>query len=213
MPFTDSLAQPDSTDWITPDNLYQPINRIWQFTLDGAASHENAKCWRYCTKDGTYETRDRATGFPANDAPYDVPSLVDTRDGLTFPWTDERVFLNPPWGEPEEACKPDCAKKRCLEREAHHDDYWPGIADFLTKARDSVLRDGARCVVALFPARTDNAWFHDLIVPYAVPLPGWPTYFRRGRVQFGDPRAEQRASVGLRPRTGPPVGIGVAVYR
>lgn len=76
----------------TPPSLFWRYNDRWQFTLDGAASHENALCDRYCTVQGTW-----------NRSEYGSPVLVVddvgvTRDGLNHPWAGERVWLNPPYG-------------------------------------------------------------------------------------------------------------------
>jgi site-specific DNA-methyltransferase (adenine-specific) len=58
-------------DWATPQPLFALLNDEFHFTLDAAASHENAKCRRYFTE-------------------------ID--DGLKQDWIGERVFLNPPYG-------------------------------------------------------------------------------------------------------------------
>lgn len=55
---------------ITPDWLFDEINREHGFTLDAAASAGNAKCARY----------------------YDLAS-----DGLVQPWAPLRVWCNPPY--------------------------------------------------------------------------------------------------------------------
>ncbi len=238
MAFTDSMPVPDSVEWGTPDDKFKALDDLLDFTLDGAASHTNAKVDRYCTADGTFE-RVSAAGDctcsgegkpkaacscePPDDAfncPHATlcgvharevaPGLyavkIDHRDGLTFPWANERVFLNPVWGEAFEPCKPGCRKERCKTRGRHADAYEPGITDFLTKARNEALRHRA-IVKVVAPARTDTAWFHDLIRPYSQ------YRFERGRWKFIDPRAAERAAEGLKPRTGPPVGVLVAEFR
>jgi phage N-6-adenine-methyltransferase len=74
-------------------------------------------------------------------------------DGLALPWRGT-VFINPPYG-------------RSLARwvkKAHHE-----------------VRDGrAKTVVALLPARTDTAYWHEHVACRAV------IYFLRGRLRFGD---------------------------
>ena len=59
-----------SHEWETPSALYDSLHREFDFTLDAAASHENAKCAKYFTIDD---------------------------DGLSQPW-DGRVWVNPPYG-------------------------------------------------------------------------------------------------------------------
>lgn len=60
-----------SMDWSTPQEFFDKLDAEFHFTLDAAASHNNAKCDRYITKD---------------------------EDGLNQRWENERVYLNPPYG-------------------------------------------------------------------------------------------------------------------
>lgn len=194
-----------SVEWTTPDRLYQPMHEVYDFTLDGAAAHGNAKCDRYCTADGTFGP-DRCT-CPVGPPKYTLWApkgtvredhepgcsllgllqeteagprrLLDYRDGLNFPWEGERVFLNPPWGDV--------------------------LPLFLRKVCSEHIRRGV-LTASILPARTDS-WFHDYVKPYAR------VDFRRGREQFGDPEAEERKARGEKARTSPNVGIMVAVYR
>lgn len=53
--------------------------------------------------------------------------------------------------------------------------YGPGIADWIERGFE------AEIAVYLLPARTDVAWFHDLVLPYAAAI-----RFLRGRLKFGD---------------------------
>ena len=57
-------------DWETPQELFDKLNAIYNFTLDTAASDENAKCKDYYTI---------------------------KEDGLKQKWSG-RVFCNPPYG-------------------------------------------------------------------------------------------------------------------
>lgn len=55
--------------WETPSWLFDALNRVFSFSLDAAASKQNAKCKKYYTS---------------------------SNSGLTHPWTDT-TFCNPPW--------------------------------------------------------------------------------------------------------------------
>lgn len=75
--------------WETPPEFFAALNAEFSFTLDAAASHENALCETYCTIDGSYNG-------------YDVwgvekPKKLNSLDGLEAPWDGERVFCNPPY--------------------------------------------------------------------------------------------------------------------
>lgn len=60
-------AHEDTDDRRTPDELWEPLNREFRFTLDAAATEANTKCERWC------------------------------RDGLAESWAGERVWCNPPY--------------------------------------------------------------------------------------------------------------------
>lgn len=60
-----------STEWGTPQDLFDGLNGLYRFTLDPCASAENAKCRKFFTKED---------------------------DGLSKSWDGERVFMNPPYG-------------------------------------------------------------------------------------------------------------------
>ncbi|MGW9920501.1 DNA N-6-adenine-methyltransferase [Staphylococcus hominis] len=60
-----------SNEWITPQHLFDELNREYHFTLDPCATHENAKCEKYFT---------------------------EKENGLLQDWSDDVVFMNPPYG-------------------------------------------------------------------------------------------------------------------
>ncbi|MGG4783988.1 phage N-6-adenine-methyltransferase, partial [Morganella morganii] len=97
-----------SNEWATPQNLFDELNDEFNFTLDPCATDENAKCSKYFT-------------------------IED--DGLSKDWSNEVVFMNPPYG-----------------RE---------IKKWIEKAYKECL-NGAT-VVCLIPARTDTTYWHDFI--------------------------------------------------
>lgn len=65
----------------TPACVFVPLDAEFRFTLDAAASEHNAKCARYCTLDGFFIGKVRASG----------------EHGLVRSWASERVWLNPPF--------------------------------------------------------------------------------------------------------------------
>ena len=60
-----------TSEWSTPQALFDKLNDEFHFTLDPCASPENAKCKKYYTKED---------------------------DGLCKSWDGETVFMNPPYG-------------------------------------------------------------------------------------------------------------------
>lgn len=56
--------------------------------------------------------------------------------------------------------------------------YGREIGRWIAKAVEEVHKGRADRVVCLIPARTDTAWWHDLIIPYG------DIHFLRGRVRF-----------------------------
>ncbi len=57
--------------WATPQEVFDELNREFQFTLDPCATKENATCKKFYTKED---------------------------NGLLQSWEGERVFCNPPYG-------------------------------------------------------------------------------------------------------------------
>lgn len=104
-----------SNEWATPQNLFDELNDEFNFTLDPCATDENAKCSKYFT-------------------------IED--DGLSKDWSNEVVFMNPPYG-----------------RE---------IKKWIKKAYEESL-NGAT-VVCLIPARTDTTYWHDFIFDKAYDI-------------------------------------------
>lgn len=66
----DALFSSASVEWSTPQEVFDKLDDEFHFTLDAAATQENAKCERYYTKD---------------------------QDGLKNPWGGV-VWCNPPYG-------------------------------------------------------------------------------------------------------------------
>src|SRR2546423_3720460 len=95
----------ETDEWATPQFLFDALNAEFGFTLDPCANSDNAKCKRFYTK---------------------------AEDGLHQDWTDEVVFMNPPYGR--------------------------ALGNWMRKAYESSI-NGA-LVVCLIPARTDTHWWH-----------------------------------------------------
>ena len=95
-----------SNEWTTPIDFYNQLNKEFNFTLDPCCTKDNAKCKKFYTKDD---------------------------DGLSKDWSNEIVFMNPPYG-----------------REIKH---------WIKKAYDESLKGAL--VVCLIPARTDTTYWHD----------------------------------------------------
>jgi len=98
-----------TNEWTTPKDFYEILHKEFNFTLDPCATKNNSKCKKFYTK---------------ND------------NGLTKDWSNETVFMNPPYG-----------------REIKH---------WIKKAYDESLKGAL--VVCLIPARTDTIYWHTYCV-------------------------------------------------
>lgn len=66
------LFSSNSDEWETPQELFNELNKEFNFRFDPCATHENAKCDFYKIKEG---------------------------NGLSVDWTGYRsIFMNPPYG-------------------------------------------------------------------------------------------------------------------
>ena len=93
------------SDWGTPLYFFQRLDEIYNFTLDPCANNLNAKCKNY----------------------FD-------RDGLKKDWSNNSVFVNPPYGR--------------------------NIGNWVKKGYEEGLKENTM-VVMLLPCRTDTRWWHD----------------------------------------------------
>lgn len=116
--------------WETPIDFFNELDKEFGFTLDPCCTKETAKCSKYFT---------------------------EKEDGLIQDWSDEIVFMNPPYG-----------------RE---------IKNWIKKAHDEFLRGAT--VVALIPSRTDTKYWHTYIFPlyYENKI---QIRFLKGRLKFGN---------------------------
>ena len=102
-------------DWQTPKELFNKLDSIYHFTLDPCSTHENALCKKHYTKE---------------------------EDGLQQDWSNEIVFMNPPYG-----------------RE---------IPKWIKKAYEESCKGAI--VVCLIPARTDTIYWNEYVFPYATSI-------------------------------------------
>lgn len=68
---TSVMFSSKTSDWATPDDFYESLNREFHFNLDPAADEFNHKCKKYYTS---------------------------KENGLIQSWSGYRVFCNPPYG-------------------------------------------------------------------------------------------------------------------
>lgn len=62
----------NTNEWETPQELFDELNKEFEFTLDPCSTNDNHKCEKFFTKE---------------------------QDGLSKSWGGERVFCNPPYGK------------------------------------------------------------------------------------------------------------------
>ena len=101
-----------TNEWFTPDHVFNQLNDRFNFTLDSAATAKNTKCEKF------YAEHD---------------------DGLSKCWSNETVWLNPPYGR---------QIKNCVK-----------------KAKNEAQKGAT--VVMLIPARTETSYWHEYIFPHA----------------------------------------------
>lgn len=95
-----------SNEWATPMDFFEKLNGYFGFTLDPCCTPDTAKAKKYFTQ---------------------------AEDGLKQDWSDDVVFMNPPYGR--------------------------AIGIWVKKAYEESVRGAL--VACLIPSRTDTAWWHD----------------------------------------------------
>ena len=130
-----------TVEWATPQNLFDALDTIHHFTLDPAATHENAKCARHFTKE---------------------------QDGLAQNWGGETVFCNPPYGRDigawvkkgfQEGQKP--GTKVVMLLPARTDTKW--FHDYCTKGKIEFLRGRLK-----FGEAKESAPFPSMLVTFGA---------------------------------------------
>ena len=61
----------NTNEWYTPNDVFEPLNKEFGFTLDPCCTNYSAKCSKFYTKE---------------------------TDGLSQDWSKDVVFVNPPYG-------------------------------------------------------------------------------------------------------------------
>lgn len=117
-------------EWPTLQVTFNHLHKEFNFTLDPCSTKENAKCKKFFTKED---------------------------DGLSKSWTNETVFMNPPYCGQTGAW----IKKAYDEFNATKDDWNPTT------------------VVCLITCSPDRSYWHDYIFPFASQI-----RFIRGRLKF-----------------------------
>jgi len=149
----------------TPMSLFMMLDSAFAFVLDVAASRSTARVPHVALDNG--DLKSRYFG-PDHDDPM-------RRDALVIPWSvDARLpagapphdfgvcWMNPPYSDTENKCRPSCKKKRCLTRGYHLSEDRPGQREFIEKA----YLEASLCrvpTIALLPARTDTEAFHEFV--------------------------------------------------
>lgn len=116
----------------TPDALFKPLDKEFHFTLDPCSNHENAKCKKHYTIE---------------------------EDGLYQSWTNEIVFMNPPYSN---------------------------LMTWVRKAKyESWIYNAI--VVCILPCDTSTKWFHDFLWLKELhrSRDGVQLRFPKGRYKFG----------------------------
>lgn len=130
-----SLLSSKSTEYETPEDLFEELDEEFGFTLDPCSTHENAKCELHYTVQ---------------------------EDGLAQDWGDHVVFMNPPYGRAvrkwmQKAYESahDGALVVCLVPARTGSGWWH---DFAMKANDiRLLRGRLRFVGSKHSAPFDSA--------------------------------------------------------
>lgn len=76
----------------TPDDLFRPLDRIFDFQLDAAATAENAKCARFFTREQSAFLRDWGVGPAFCNPPYDAGGLLGWCD-LMARWGHSMIVV------------------------------------------------------------------------------------------------------------------------
>lgn len=154
------VMAPITTEWATPQWLFDELNERFAFTLDPCATIENAKCGSF---------------------------FAEADDGLAQSWEGETVFMNPPYGRQigrwvrkayEEALRPHTVTV-CLIPARTDTAWWH---TYVMRADEVHLIQGR---VRFVGKTVDNAPFPSCIVVFngvhRVARPYFTTFLQLGR--------------------------------
>lgn len=172
----------DVDDRRTPREFFDPLHAEHRFTIDVAASHQNARLPRYFAAPGmaprcmwAVDGECGASGCASCPHGGTGPVAID---GLAQSWRGERVWCNPPYSD---------------------------VGPWVEKAWQE-MQNGCERVVMLLPAnRCEQAWWQKHVEPYrdrarlGVTL---RTEFLRGRMRFEWPADRVVPPKGDRPPFG-----------
>jgi site-specific DNA-methyltransferase (adenine-specific) len=129
-----AMVSSKSSEHGTPQWLFNILNDEFHFTLDPCAVKKNAKCKKYFTQ---------------------------KEDGLKQDWTNEIVFVNPP--------------------------YCRNTSKWVTKAYNESLKGAT--VVLLLSAATGRKWFHNFVFNYAAQIRWIKGFIKFDGASYGAPFA------------------------
>lgn len=173
---SDALFSSDSGEWGTPDDL---IAQLGPFDLDVCATPGRQKAPLYFAPnlsevgwynvkraDGTKErVLDQAFLEQAQRAATEAPPVAwdALRADLSWPevartYRVGRAWMNPPFGR--------------------------GIDQWMRRASELGAGASGVTLIALVPARTDTAWWHDFVEPVRLGKRPGEIHFMRGRLSF-----------------------------
>jgi hypothetical protein len=109
-------------------------------------------------------------------------------DGLKQKWFG-RVWMNHPFGQPEQACEIDrskCKKKICQRRGYHIDQSRPGNADWINKLIQEYQEGRVEEAMCITFASTSESWFRPLFkFPKCFLIPRTNYYLLSGKPYTG----------------------------
>ncbi len=175
MALSKALFTSINREYETPPDLFKELDWFYNFGTDLCANHQNHLKEDYYFQD--LKVVDGRARYKARQR-----SALDDIDMY-----NKRTFMNPPYGQPEGPCKPNCKNQRCQKRGWHTDVYIPGIGDFVAHVTNMVRAyDGRFFSLALLPVRTDTLWWQTFIKnnPRADvdELPGRVKFFINGEM-------------------------------
>lgn len=86
---TNLLSRAPNQTWGTPNNIFEPINKLFHFDLDAAASPENAKCDLFLTEEDDSLSVDWYQYVKARKPHVDVPRVwTNPPYDFLFPWVE-----------------------------------------------------------------------------------------------------------------------------